>query len=42
MMDIKNLEINYKFTNLELVKFKVPMVCLVTGCVSQPRETRYL
>jgi len=28
-------------TNLESIEFKVPMVCLVTGCVSGRRDARY-
>src|SRR5438046_8578620 len=27
-------------TKLESLEFKVPMVCLVTGCVSPPRDGR--
>jgi hypothetical protein len=30
-----------RFANLEPLEFEVPMVCLVTGCVSLRRETRY-
>jgi hypothetical protein len=29
------------FAKLEPLEFKVPMVCLVTVCVSRPRDGRY-
>lgn len=34
MTDINFTGIFNGFTNLELIELKVPMVCLVTGCVS--------
>jgi hypothetical protein len=30
------------FTNLESIEFKLPMVCLVTGCVSRRRDARQI
>jgi hypothetical protein len=30
------------FTKSESLEFKVPMVCLATGCVSRPRDGRYV
>jgi hypothetical protein len=41
MTDTKIWEFFSGFTNLELIEFKVPMVCLVTGCVSRRRDARY-
>jgi predicted HAD superfamily hydrolase len=41
MIDTKNPGIFNRFRNLESIEFKVPMVCLVTGCVSRRRDTRY-
>ena len=38
MTDTKIREIFNGFTNLESIEFKVPMVCLVTGCVSRRRD----
>ena len=29
------------FIKLELLEYKVPMVCLVTGCVSGRKDGRY-
>jgi hypothetical protein len=29
------------YKEFQLLKFKVPMVCLVTGCVSRRRDGRY-
>jgi hypothetical protein len=29
------------FADLELLEFKVPTICLVTGCVSLRRDRRY-
>jgi hypothetical protein len=39
--DIKIQEYSIDFTNLESINFKVPMVCLVTGCVSRRWDGRY-
>jgi hypothetical protein len=41
MINIKNIRIFSGFANLESIEFKVPLVCLVTGCVSRHRDTRY-
>jgi hypothetical protein len=42
MTDTKNPGIFNGFRNLESIEFKVPMVCLVRGCVSRRRDARYL
>jgi len=42
MTDTKILGIFNRFTNLELIEFKVLIVCLVTGCVSRRKDARYL
>ena len=38
MIDAKPLEISNVLIKLESLEFKVPIVCLATGCVSRPRE----
>jgi hypothetical protein len=42
MTDTKIQGIFNGFTNLELIEFKVPIVCLVTGCVPRRRDARYI
>jgi len=41
MTNTKIQELLVDFTNLESIEIKVPMVCLVTGCVSRRRDGRY-
>jgi hypothetical protein len=41
MTDTKIQEFSIDSQILELTGFKVPVVCLVTGCVSRRRDARY-
>ena len=40
-----NIEIARNFSmsiDLELFQSKVPMICIMTGCVSRPKDRHYL
>jgi hypothetical protein len=39
---VKIIDILFLFANLQALKSEVPVVCLVTGCVSRRRDRRYL
>jgi hypothetical protein len=38
---VKIIDILFLFANLQALKSEVPVVCLVTGCVSRRRDRRY-
>jgi hypothetical protein len=38
---VKIIDILFLFANLQALKSEVPVVCLVTGCVSRCRDRRY-